>query len=140
MADVQDLARQVSEIQFVSPVAVAPVVLEQRLGLPTSFHSILTPDRVRKAVAALNEKKRFYVVRADLNADEKLAAAFAGWLAGDVVTAIGNVSVLTKGGTEFDFLIATPLDQGALEQTLADFDPSGARLRIERKLSDSAAG
>jgi hypothetical protein len=39
----------------------------------------------------------------------------------------------------WDFLIATTLDPGGLTRALGQIDPSGARLRIERTLSDSAA-
>jgi len=139
MKDVEDLARQVSEIQVVSEGTVSSVVIEQRLGLPTSFHNILTADSVRKALSALHAQRQFYIVRADLNSDSNTAAAFAQWLAGDAATAIGNVTVFTNAGTEFDFLIATMLDREALALALEVLDPSAARLRIERMLSDSSA-
>jgi two-component system chemotaxis sensor kinase CheA len=139
MVDVEDLARQVSEIQSASHPAPPPGVVERRLGLPAPFHGILTAESVAQALSALHAKKSFFIVRADLNADETCASAFAEWLAGDAATPIGNVTVFDSRGTLWDFLIATTLDPGGLTRALGQIDPSGARLRIERTLSDSAA-
>ncbi|MGA2447565.1 MAG: hypothetical protein ABTD50_02685 [Polyangiaceae bacterium] len=139
MAAVEDLARQVSKIQRMSHGIVPPAVIEQRLGLPAPFHNILTADSVNKALAALHEKKRFFIVRADLNADERCASAFAEWLVGDSASAIGNVTVFENGGTLWDFLVATPLDPRSLTGALRQLDPSGKLLRIQSSLHDSAA-
>ncbi len=140
ISDVEDIARRVCEIQVASAGTVSSVVVEHRLGLPPSFHNILTEESVKRALFALDARQNFWIVPANINADEKSAQAFADWLASAGVTSIGNVTVFANGATEFDFLVATTMGREAVIGALATMDPSGARLRIERMLSDSAAG
>jgi two-component system chemotaxis sensor kinase CheA len=138
-SDVESLSRQISALHTASDGAVSPLLIEERLGLPASFHNTLDASGVKKALIALNAKQRFFIVRTDLNSDENLALAFTQWLTGGVATQLGNVTVFVDAGTEFDFLLATQLDEAHLVSDLKKIDPSGVRLRIERALVDSAS-
>ena len=137
LSEIDALARQVSEIEFVVDGTASPVSIEARLGLPASFHKVLTPESVKKAILALDAKSRFYIVRADPNADEELAAAFADWLTHGGVVEISNVTFFEADRSVFDYLLATALDEKSLAHALRNLDPTGTRLRIERVLVDS---
>jgi len=139
MAEVEALARQVSEVEFVTDGTASPVSIEARLGLPASFHKVLTPESVRAALTALDARLRFYIVRADPNADEALASTFSSWLASSGATEISNVTVFEGDRAVFDYLIASPLDERSMGKALERMDATGARLRIERALVDSAS-
>ncbi len=139
LSEVDALTRQVSEIQFVVDGTASPVSIEARLGLPASFHKVLTPESVKKALTCLDANSRFYIVRADPNSDEKLASAFGEWLTHGGVVEISNVTFFEADESVFDYLLATALDEKSLTQALRVLDPSGGRLRIERVLVDSVA-
>jgi two-component system chemotaxis sensor kinase CheA len=137
MSEIDALTRQVSEIQFVVDGTASPVSIEARLGLPASFHKVLTPESVKKALASLDARRRFFIVRADPNADEAMAAAFAEWLTRGAVVEISNVTFFEGDRSVFDYLLATALDEKSLHHALRTLDPTGSRLRIERVLVDS---
>jgi two-component system chemotaxis sensor kinase CheA len=139
MSEVDALTRQVSEIEFVVDGTASPVSIEARLGLPASFHKVLTPESVKKALESLDARKRFFIVRADPNADEAMASAFAEWLTRGPVVEISNVTFFEGDRSVFDYLLATAFDEKSLQRALLALDPTGARLRIERALVDNVA-
>lgn len=108
--------------------------VERRLGLPRSFHRVLSPDSVKSATAAIEAGLRFYVIRSDLNADDALAEAFVAWLATDEARMITNVTVFQGDRTLFDFLIASRLDDARLAERLTGLCPDPEKLAIELSL------
>ena len=85
-------------------------------------------------MAALDQGQRFYIVRAALNDDEQAAGKFLGWVGSGAATVISNVTVFDKATTLFDFLLATPLGNAELAESLAVLDPARASLNIEMVL------
>ena len=113
--------------------------IEARLGLPKSFHNLLSPESVKMALTAMEAGLLFYIVRADLNSNDELASAFSSWISSGEATVISNVTVFQGDATLFDFLLASPLDKTALAEAIARVDPGGKALKIEMTLKDRDA-
>ena len=88
-------------------------------------------------MTALDRGQHFYIVRAALNHDEQAAGRFLEWGSSGAATVISNVTVFDGPVTLFDFLLATPLGEGQLAETLAVLDPDGSSLKIEMALNGS---
>ena len=114
--------------------------IEGRLGLPKSFHNLLSPESVKMALTAMEAGLLFYIVRADLNSNDELANAFSGWISSGEARVISNVTVFQGDATLFDFLLASPLGETALAEAIARLDPRGTALKIEMVLKDRDAG
>jgi two-component system chemotaxis sensor kinase CheA len=136
MEIIEKLLQDASDAAFAVSGTVSSSQIEIRLGLPKSFHKVLTPESVKLASEALKAGRRFFIVRADLNADEDLAAGFLAWLDSGAAQVISNVTVFEGNRTLFDFLLATPLAHEQLSEALLRLDPRGAALRVEVALAD----
>ena len=112
--------------------------IEARLGLPRTFHNLLSPESVKMALTAMDDGLLFYIVRADLSNDE-LASGFSSWISSGEATVISNVTVFQDNTTLFDFLIASPLNETALAEVVARLDPGGRVLKVEMSLKDRDA-
>lgn len=139
MAAIEDLFHEASGVAFAASGVVSATAIETRLGLPRSFHKVLTPESVHTAVAALEAGHHFYIVRADLNRDETVAGQFLTWINAGGATVVSNVTVFQGDTTLFDFLLASPLDAAGLTEALASLDPGGAVVRVEMTLTDRKA-
>ncbi len=139
MAAIEALFGEASNVAFTTSGAMSAAAVEARLGLPPSFHRVLTPESVQVAADAIEKGYRFYVVRADLNLDEEAAGHFLSWMNSDTVTAISNVTVFEEEATLFDFLVGAALDEAQLAEALAVLDPPGRALKIEMVLGDRHA-
>ena len=113
--------------------------IEARLDLPKAFHNLLSPESVQTALAAMEAGLRFYIVRADINANDELATAFLTWVGSGEATVITSVTVFQGDTSLFDFLLASALNETALAEALARLDPSGTALKIEMTLKDRDA-
>lgn len=137
MGQIEKLLDDATSAAFVSSGAIVSAsMIEARLGLPQSFHKILTTDSVKMAVEALDAHQNFYIVRTDLEQDEELATNFLTWVSSGTVTTISNVTVFEGNRTLFDFLIATPLNLTQLNEVLISIDPSGKALFVTHPLED----
>ncbi len=135
MAMIEKLFEEAANAAFTASGGISSTVIESRLGLPKSFRKVLTPESLKAAVAAMNRGERFYIVRAALNSDEQAAAKFLEWINTGAASVISNVTVFDGAGTLFDFLLATPLNESQLAESLAVLDPTRAALKIEMVLS-----
>jgi two-component system chemotaxis sensor kinase CheA len=135
MAEIEKLFEQAANVTFAASGTPSCSVIETRLGLPKSFRKVLTPESLKTATAALEQGQRFYIVRAALNRDEQVASRFLGWVNSGAATVISNVTVFDKINTLFDFLLATPLSESELAESLAALDPDGSSLKIEMALN-----
>lgn len=136
MALIEKLLQEASSVAFTSTGTISSQSIEARLGLPKSFHKVLTTESVKVASEALKKGEHFYIVRADLEQDENLACNFLSWIESGVVQAISNVTVFDENRTLFDFLLASSLNPTQLEEALVILDPTGALLTVERILTD----
>lgn len=136
MAVVEKLLQEASGAAFVASGTASSSQIEARLGLPKSFHKVLTPDNVKDAVQALEAGEHFYIVRADLNKDEDMAARFLEWISSGVAKVISNVTVFQGSHTLYDFLMATSLSETGINEALLVLDPHGAALHVEMSLFD----
>lgn len=136
MAAIETLLEEASNVAFANG-GVSVSAVEARLGLPPAFRKVLTPDNARSAIAAIEDGRRFYIIRADLNRNEAMAGPFLEWINSGAATAISNVTVFDGDATLFDFLLATPLDEVGLTEALAALDPAGRSLSIEQALQDN---
>ena len=134
MAAVEALFREVATATFASSSRI-----EARLDLPKSFHNLLSPESVQTALVAMNARLRFYIVRADINANEELATAFLTWAGAGEATVITSVTVLQGDTTLFDFLLASALNETELVEALARLDPDAVALKIEMTVKDREA-
>lgn len=139
MSMIERLFDEATEVAFTASGAASSGVIETRLGLPKSFHKVLTPESCKDAAVALDAGKRFYILRADLNNDDDMAGRFLEWINTGSVKVISNVTVFQGNTTQFDFLLATDLDETKLNDALAVLDPSCNGLVIEAVLSDRRA-
>jgi len=128
------LFEEAANVAFVKDGLVTASAIERRLGLPKEFHRVLSPESVRTAGEALEQGLQFYVLRTDINSDEKLAEAFIDWLSSGTAKSITNVTVFEGQKTLFDFLIATVLDEPSLSEALARMDPGLKKLVLLRHL------
>lgn len=133
-ASLQKLFEEASNICFVQDGVMTASAIERRLGLPKEFHRVLSPESVRAASEAIEAGLRFFIVRADINNDEKMAEAFITWLSGDTVHNITNVTVFQGDDTLFDFLLASALDEAGMGEALAAIDSSARYLKLTRML------
>lgn len=140
MANIEKLLEEAASVTFIVSGTASSTAVEARLGLPKSFHKVLTPESVKAAVAAMEAEHFFYIVRADLNQDEAVACKFLEWIGSGIATAISNVTVFERDTTLFDFLLATPLDQIHLAEAMAVLDPTGSFLKVEMELADRRKG
>ena len=133
-ASLEKLFEEASNICFVQDGVMTASAVERRLGLPKEFHRVLSPESVRSASEAIEQGLRFFIVRADINNDEKLAEAFIGWLSADSVRSITNVTVFDGDNTLFDFLLASALDEAGMGAALASLDATARYLKLTRML------
>ncbi len=108
-----------------------------RLGLPNSFHNILTPESIKTVLTALEQGLQFYIIRADLNQDENLADQFITWISEGAAEVISNVTFYDGKETLYDFFIASSLPEKAITLALNMLDPTNQQLRLEAVLIDS---
>ena len=137
MAVIEQLFEEAASAAFTASGTASSQIIERRLGLPKSFRKVLTPESVKAAVKALDEGQRFYIIRAALNDDEEAAGRFLQWIDAKAATVISNITVFGGQGTLFDFLVATPLNETELAESLALLDPARVTLRIEKTLTGS---
>jgi two-component system chemotaxis sensor kinase CheA len=137
---IEKLLQEASDAAFVVGGTVSSSQIEARLGLPRTFHKVLTPDSVQAASAALDAGRRFFIVRADLNSNEALSLEFLNWINSGAAQVVSNVTVFEGNRTLWDFLLATPLDAVRLGEALAALDPAGEALRVEMALLDRKSG
>jgi two-component system chemotaxis sensor kinase CheA len=133
-ASLEKLFEEASNLCFVQDGVMTASAVERRLGLPKEFHRVLSPESVRSASEAIEQGLRFFIVRADINNDEKLAEAFIGWLSEDTVRSITNVTVFDGDNTLFDFLLASALDEAGMGEALASLDSTARYLKLTRML------
>ena len=136
MALIEKLLQEASSAVFTSTGTNSSQSIEARLGLPKSFHKVLTTESVRIASESLKKGDHFYIVRANLEQDENLACNFLSWIESGVVQAISNVTVFDENRTLFDFLLASSLTATQIEEALAILDSTGMLLSVERTLAD----
>lgn len=134
LADINQLFEAASNACFTSSGVVSARSIETRLNLPESFHRVLSPDSVRAAQTAIDERMTFYIVRADLNRDQQKAEAFLDWFGTGQVRMITNVTVFTEDDVLFDFLLASRMDTPRIVEALATIDPSGRNLELVQTL------
>ncbi|SNX67789.1 two-component system chemotaxis sensor kinase CheA [Cereibacter ovatus] len=133
------LFEEAANVCFLTDGLMTAGAIERRLGLPSEFHRVLSPDSVRSAAEELEKGKRFYIVRTDINDDDRIAEAFLEWLSGDQARSITNVTVFRGAETLFDFLVSSRLDEPDLIEALVRMDPSGRRLKLTQALWPSEA-
>ena len=138
-ASLEKLFEEASNLCFVQDGVMTASAVERRLGLPKEFHRVLSPESVRTASEAIEQGLRFFIVRADINNDEKLAEAFIGWLSQDTVRSITNVTVFDGDNTLFDFLLASALDEAGMGEALASLDATARNLKLTRMLVPTTA-
>jgi two-component system chemotaxis sensor kinase CheA len=136
MKVIEKLLRETSDVAFSLNDTVSSSYIEARIGLPQSFHKVLTPESIKAVCKALKVGCRFFIVRADLNANEDLAALFLNWLSPGTAEVISNVTVFREDSTLFDFLLATRLTHEQLSEAMLVLDPQGKFLHIEMALTD----
>ena len=134
LANISQLFEEASNACFTSSGVVSARTIEKRLGLPESFHRVLSPDSVRAAQTAIDDRMTFYIVRADLNQDQAKAEAFLDWFGTGRVKMITNVTVFTEDDVLFDFLLASRLGTPDVVEALATIDPSGRNLDLLQTL------
>ena len=138
IARIEQLFEEATTVSFVASGVVTARVIEDRLSLPQEFHRVLSPESVRSAQAAIDAGLRFYVIRSDLNDDDRLAEGFLQWLTAPPVRMITNATVFQGDATLFDFLVAAPLAEDRVVEALVRLDASGKRLHLQQvlKLAD----
>ncbi len=130
----EELFREAADAGFKGAGVMTAAAIERRLGLPPEFHRVLSPESARSAAHAMEAGRFFYLLRADINADDVLAQALFDLIGTGRIEAITNVTVFEGDSTIFDFLIASELDEIALTATLAQLDPGGRNLVLLRSL------
>ncbi len=136
MALIEKLFQEASSVAFTSTGTISSQSIEARLGLPKSFHKVLTTESVKIASEAIQKGKYFYIIRADLEQDENLACNFLNWIESGVVQAISNVTVFDDNRTLFDFLLATSLNPTQIGEALDILDSTGNFLFVKQTLTD----
>ena len=135
LSRIDQLFEEATNISFQQGGVVSARTIERKLGLPEEFHRVLSPDSVKAAHAALQDRKHFYVVRADLNEDETLAEKYLEWIGSGNAKMITNVTVFEDDRTLFDFLLASDLEQDAVVSAITTMDPSASKLYVAKVLS-----
>lgn len=131
------LFRDATEAGFVGSGTVSVAVLERRLGLPPEFHRVLSPESTRAASLALEQGQNFYILRADINSDDRLAEHLFNLIGSGQVEALTNVTVFEGDRTLFDFLLASRMDEIHMSEALARLDPAGKNLILRQRLTPS---
>jgi two-component system, chemotaxis family, sensor kinase CheA len=130
----EELFRQTADAGFKGAGTMTAAMIERRLGLPDAFHRVLSPESTRAAGLALEQGKKFYLLRADINSDDRLAEGLFELIGSGTVEAITNVTVFDGDNTIFDFLIASEQDEVAMVAAFAQLDPSGKKLALLQHL------
>lgn len=136
MLAIEKLFEEAATVTFSASGVASASSIEARLGLPKSFHKVLTPESIKTAVVGLERGDHFYIIRGDLNADEDVAGHFLSWIESGTARVISNVTVFERDITLFDFLVCSPLPEAALVEALAGMNPDGRILRLEMLLLD----
>ncbi|MFY0682401.1 MAG: Hpt domain-containing protein [Thalassovita sp.] len=136
---VERLFEEATNMAFQQGGVVSARTIERRLGLPESFHRVLSPDSVQAAHSAMEDRKKFYVIRADLNEDEALAEKYLEWIGAGNAKMITNVTVFQDDVTLFDFLLSSDLEQDGVVEAVTNMDPSATKLFVERVLDPDYA-
>lgn len=134
MEAIDRLFEEASNVFFVGSGVITASSIEKRLGLPKSFHRVLSPESVQAAANAMDDGKIFHILRTDLNDHDTIAEAFLAWVSSGQAEMITNVTVFEGDRTLFDFLIATDLDEAGVTEAIHDLDPRGEAIRIEMTL------
>ena len=140
IARIEQLFEEAATVSFMASGVVTARVIEDRLGLPQEFHRVLSPESVKAAQSAIDAGFRFYVIRSDLNGDDRLAEGFLEWLTTPPVRMITNATVFQGDVTLFDFLVAAPLSEDRVVEALVKLDASGKRLDLREALSLAESG
>ncbi len=135
MGEIEKLLNDATSVAFNASV-ISPEIIEARLGLPKSFHKVLTMESVKIASEALEKNLHFHIVRTDLETNEELTAQFLTWLSSGAAIPVSNVSVFQGNRTLFDFLLATPLNKAKINEALTTLDPKGVLLYLIESLTD----
>lgn len=136
MAKLKQLLQDTADVTFAHNGTLSSAQIEARLGLPKSFHKVLTPESIKTVVNALEQGRRFYIIRADLNNNEELASHFIDWISAGAGEVISNVTVFEGTETLYDFFIASSLTEEAVYEALSLLDPKSQQLRLEAVLND----
>jgi len=136
-AQLKQLLEVSTEVKPESNGSLSSAQIETRLGLPKSFHNILTPESIKTVLTAIEQGLQFYIIRADLNQDEELAEQFITWLSEVSAEVISNVTFYDGKETLYDFFIACSLTEKTISLALNMLDPTSQQLRLEVALIDS---
>lgn len=134
IARIEQLFEEAATVSFLASGVVTARVIEERLGLGPEFHRVLSPESVRAAQSAIEAGLKFFVIRADLNNDDKMAEAFLHWLSAGKIRMITNVTVFQGDITLFDFLVAAPLAEDTVVEAMVGMDPAGRNLQLLQTL------
>jgi two-component system chemotaxis sensor kinase CheA len=140
MDRVEELFEEATNITFQQGGVVSARTIERKLGLPEEFHRVLSPESVKTAHSALEEKKKFYVIRADLNEDEVLAEKYLEWIGAGNAQMITNVTVFQDDKTLFDFLLSSDLEQDGVVAAMTNMDPAAKNLYVKEVLEPDYSG
>ena len=139
MAKIEKLLMDASEASFTSSGTVSSSQIEARLGLPKSFHKVLTAENIQAVMYGFENNHHFCIIRAELNDDEELAGRFMNWMGSGAAQVISNVTVFVGDHALFDFLISSPLNEVDMSEALTVLDPKGKCLHVEMTLIDRKA-
>ena len=139
MAKIEKLLMDASEASFAVSGTASSSQIEARLGLPKSFHKVLTAENVKAVMHGFENNHHFCIIRADLNDDEELAGRFMNWMGSGAAQVISNVTVFQGDRALFDFLISSPLNEVDMIEALTVLDPKEKCLKVELMLSDRKA-
>ena len=139
MVKIEKLLLEASEATFTVSGTISASQIEARLGLPKSFHKVLTPENIKDVMYAFENNHHFCIIRAELNNDEELAGRFMNWMGSGAAQVISNVTVFVGDTALFDFLISSPLNEVDMIEALTVLDPKGKCLNVEMTLTDRKA-
>jgi len=132
------LAKLCAELEqqgFHSAGVMTAASIERVLGLPNSFHRVLSPTSVAVATEALKQGLNFFILRTDINDDQQMSEDLFELIGSGNLKSVTNVTVFDGTRTLFDFLVATEFDEVALVSALATIDPSGTKLTVSKLLN-----
>lgn len=104
----------------------------EQLHLPVEFLRVMSPRSVNVAQCAVQEGRDFWVARTDFENVTDAAEKFFSILQDGAIQQITSVSILSAATVQFDFLLATSLGSDAFSARIAEIDPSGQLIRVER--------
>ncbi|TCP61369.1 two-component system chemotaxis sensor kinase CheA [Rhodovulum bhavnagarense] len=125
---------EASRATFVITNAPTAAAVEERLGLPDSFHRVLSPESVKAASRAMDLGQNFFIVRTDFNDREDVAQAFLQWLESGQARLITSVTVFVGEKVLFDFLLCSRMSDPALREALSGIDPTGKLVHVDTEL------